>query len=438
VVGFTVDLKVALGEGADGITINNVLVNRNLSVDVGGGTGNGIVVNGTGILGSASFFAKGGNDALTIQGSSVHVGRNLVASLGNGNNDFEMTASELTVGGNFKYAGGSGTDIVKDIASTLIIAKNLSVSAGKDLANVDFQPTNSLVLGGNVSISTGDHTSAVTTSVILSSGNDLRIHGNLAVSTAGGPDTVTIFPSARLFIDGNTAISTGNGADTVTIKGSFIVLEGAVSVKSTEADSFTLQSGSSAFVSGSLTYKGGTGEDNVGILGATIAGGVSISLAGGPAQDVQIDGAIGGGLSIKSASAAGETTSTTLKNLLVVGATSISLGASNDTIFVDQVEFVKATSIATGAGTDFFLMETLAENGQSFIDATFKVNLGAGDDKAQFGIGSANANNVVNSPVGVLISLDGSLGAADLFNRGLAFNNFGTPPFSVGFETTNG
>jgi hypothetical protein len=432
VFGVTGDLRVTMGEGVDGVGVGNILVNKNATFDLGGGTANALTLNGGGFLGNLAVMATGGNDTVTIQTNTIHVGKDTTFSLGNGTNLVAITTNDASFAGNLTYTGGTGADTLGDTAASLVIGKNLVANMGTGVSIVNLSPTASLTFGGNVTVTAGNHDSG-NSQVTFSSNGDLRVHGNLSITMATGDDTVTVFPNGRLFLDGNTTIAVGAGAtQSVKIQGTLVSAAGNVAVTSTGANAFTLAG--NVFISGSLAYTGGASGDTVDMTSTlSVAGAVTVDTGAGNAN-VQIGntGALtqfGSTFTLRNAAVAGAVSVEFLKNIVIYGVTTVSFGAGADTLTADELVFNNTSNFNFGAGSDNFFLDNLNEAGQTFINANMTVNMGAGTDTIIFGAGVNSATQKVNSTGTAKISVNGGADSdVDLFQYLLSNNNFAFLP----------
>src|SRR6266853_1442969 len=167
VMGFSGDLKVALGDGADTLTLDKGTLPHNVVLDVGTGT-NTIKIgdmNNRGdhvIGGSLTLAGKAGADTVNIAANQFSVGKDLTISLGDGANTVGLDAVALSVAGKFKYtggigvanlsvAGGKGADVVTVSADNATFLKDLTGVSGGSL-NISTTITTNLIVGGKLTL----------------------------------------------------------------------------------------------------------------------------------------------------------------------------------------------------------------------------------------------------------------------------------------------
>lgn len=234
------EIRINSGGGDDTITINGVLLGKNLIINSGDGddtvdisdinvkrldvvTGNGddtVLLGGTSnMIHTTGLFNLGagdnsldmanvrfnsgvnvqslvGDDTVTMD--NVSVGANLNLNLGGGTNSLDMSNQ---FGENVTYAGGAGSDTVNVSDSTLRQDLNIRTNAGDDSVSLNNVNVEDLRVDTAAGLDTVD--------VVLS-----RVRLSTTINTGDGDDSVTLDRS--VFVDDPVNIDTGAGDDTIT------------------------------------------------------------------------------------------------------------------------------------------------------------------------------------------------------------------------------
>ncbi len=217
---------------------------------------------------------------------------------------------------------------------------------------------------------------------------DTSIAGNVSLKTGQGFDSITFSATKKLQIIGKLDVA---GAEMGTVHGALGGVASNLSV--TEGDSFA--------VGGNVTFTAknqSSGIELGGTNNTTISGNLTVTT--GNTSTITVGGATGGlaavlgSLTISSAEVipppspiqAGTTSTTTLALLLVGGKFSLTTGASDDAVNMDDFTIRGASKIALGAGADHLNVETLGLPGISTFVGALKATLGAGNDNAVLGV----------------------------------------------------
>lgn len=131
------NLTIIAGNGADTIlagSANDTTINGSVSMNLGSGTNNVTLDNGT-IAGNMTVYGGNGNDVINIGGTAAFtINGSLTVSVGNtvggvaDQNELQLT--DTTVGGSVTYIGGSGIDSVTLDGTSTTVANSLNVYLG--------------------------------------------------------------------------------------------------------------------------------------------------------------------------------------------------------------------------------------------------------------------------------------------------------------------
>jgi fibronectin-binding autotransporter adhesin len=442
-------------------TVPNVTLTSTAGTTITAPTGSGASVTLPGVVKSIKANLLGGADDLSIDPAAAFNVPGLVTlGMGDGDNVVNLSTSAAitllgltvtggdgfdnvtvqggatsTIGGNVKFTyadGGSTTTLTGTGATTakLVFTGGVTVSAG-DAATF---PNINSVSGTNVQV-------AKTFSAAL--GNSFPAALDFTDSTLGGLKASGQSVGSVLTdttINGSISYKTGYSADirgdglTVTknvaltapnasLEGDAgkIEIDGNLAVSGTAATSVSFQTTVLSEVKGTITVKGGWYNDTF-ETNATFKAdkNVSLTLNGGDNVVTIGDGTtavtFGGTLSVK---AGGGTDQVTLDKVIVAGAVTMTLGAGNDLLSIeDGATFNNLFTADLGTGDDTI---SIAQNTGSTADVTFakktKILAGAGNDTLFLGLandivvgGDAHTKVVFTDPTSVV---DGGTGVND-------------------------
>ena len=404
VAGYAGDLKVVLGDGSDSVTLDAGVYLKNVTLD--GGAGNNTFSYSNPVVpGTFSILAKGGND--TVDGvANLLVGHDLNIKLGDGINEVTSNASTFSVGGNLTLTAGSSPDnFAFASTSPTTIGGNVVVNLGSNADTFKFQSDEHIQIGGNVSV-TGAQKSSVASpggtaaNFTISADDYVGINGNVSVTgkndtmgfVMGGTNTTTVF--------GKVTVTTGNSSF-LTLNGGQQGYYGDVTFKTKGDTTLNMKANNQFFIGGKLSYTGDKGVDHITIIeDGTIVGSATFNLGGGDGQTITFGGktstniSVLGALSVSTSSKTGEQNQIALEQIQVGGKLSVTTGASDDMVKIDDMKILGATQIGMGAGTDSLLIETQggAYAGATTFVGAFKGTLGDGDDSATIAVsGAGNA-----------------------------------------------
>lgn len=386
-------LTITGDDGDSGVTLrvnagNVVLTPTDTDTRVNNATP-GQAVTLTGTVTAVKATLLGGADTFLIDGTVPFVVPGAVAvALGDGNNTFDLTTAGKIDLGSLVVTGGDGADTVTVVAgdgtgSRVAGAATFAFGPGGStttLAEVAFGSTVRVTAGDAVGVPNSVEATDVTVArpftavlgnsfpaLVTFAGSTvagLTVTGNavgasLANSTVTGNLTLKGVYQADVQADGATVtggLTLSAALASFAATGAGTTVNGNLALTGTGWTTTSFQTTTLSEVKGNVTVKGGWFNDSF-EANAQFKVGKNLSLlVGGGDNTVTVgDGTVrvpvGG-------------------NLKVIG------GAGADTVSLDNVIVVGATSILTGSGTDYLSIE----NGATFAK-TFTADLGTGDDE---------------------------------------------------------
>ncbi len=435
------------GNAVDTYTFNAVSVQLlgAVSADLGDGN-NTMSVNSvfaTTTLGALSYKGGAGDDKITfVGGSPVVITGATDVKLGDGTNEFSEvytnnTFQTLTFGGGLAVTGGKGVDTVSfDVYDATIGGKGVKLTLGDGGDIAKLKTRNSLGIYGSFTSTSG----AGNTTVTVESGY-LQVRGGMNATFGAGQGNLTI-NGGRVELGSLKYTATGAGDDALNIAAAYLGVKsgftakgdaGALNISATINNAFDLGSVS-------ITTKAGGGTTNF-LGGGNING--KFSYTGGTGANNLYLGRDGGyqilnlhdTLNVTSKATTGNET-LQLHHVLALGAVSAKLGAAANTVAFDDITFLGAVTVDTGAGADFINVRTdtnASVAGNVFFYGAVKLLTGAGNDVVNLGSASGSANFFV--PVASTL-IDGGADS-DTVNNIQVYDgmNFFSPT-EKNFETT--
>jgi fibronectin-binding autotransporter adhesin len=322
-----------------------------------------LTINGDSVLTVGSINTLGGNDNLTVTGTATVVGN---VDMGDGDDALNVIAG-ATLTGNVQ---ASGTKLT--VAGVVGGSVTMTASAGSNQLDLNGATVASGVTmsatAGNVSTVNVDGASSITAGGITTgAGDDLVnvdgiVTGNIA--TAAGNDTLNV--NATGIVTGN--VDMGDGTDVVN------VIAGGTLTGDVQAEGIKLTV--TGIVSGAVSMNAAAGSNELDLVGAVIANGVTMAATAGNVSTVNVDAAS------------------------TITANGITTGAGDDLVNVDGIV---TGNIVTAAGND-----TLNVHATATI--TGNIDMGAGDDTLNVFAGSTitgtidmgDGNNTVNAIGGTM------------------------------------
>ncbi len=269
------------GDGSDAKLVNLSSAQSDVSVELGGASGNDTVGLGS-VSGALAISTGAGKDSVTV--GSILEDKNGTIDVGDGNDYVSVTSAS----GNLTVTLGAGTDSLEvgDVSGTLTVSAS---GTDANVVTVNSASSVSITLGDGKDVL--DITSVVSGSINLGAGKDTVYLGGLDSATlnggAGNKD-VSLGSASK------ATVTLGDGADVVSLGGDSFVSstinlgEGNDSLNGTAAiiDSSTVQggAGNDDLVLGSVVGSSidlGDGDDFISLAGAS-----DVTLAGGAGNDV--------------------------------------------------------------------------------------------------------------------------------------------------------
>lgn len=286
-------IKVDLKEGADVVLFSDVKLLKDVTVNLGIGA-NTARFEALSIGGNLSV--QGGNDADQIFfRNRLLVGGNATFAMGNGTNSVEYTPGTpgfdtLQIEGALKYTGGTAGDTLNFNIASAILLGSVDFAPGAGGGLLTLESTKDVIVGGKFNLTTLDHAGTVfetriASQEIVSIGGALTVKNgagqNVLVATAtdalliGGAVSVTqgnVSSAARseviltstdhVSIEGGVTIKNGNGDYTNRISAAQVEIDGAVAVTNGNSGATYSQNtvaGSSLDIQGGISYTNGSG-----------------------------------------------------------------------------------------------------------------------------------------------------------------------------------
>jgi hypothetical protein len=435
-----------------------------VTIRLGGGSDQ-LVINGVDLPGPLTVSGGAGGNAVSLNGG-VRVNGNLAITHGPG---FDMTQfnGPVSVTGGLTIANGDGGSLVMDTAGagTLRVTGALAVTGGSGADTVEFDnmsvvSVGRLLVGGGAGVNTmeltpGELTVATAVRVTGGAAKDdvfLRagrttVGGGITVNTGAGPGNTQISGTAGLTVGGGVSVTSADGPDAVAI-GQLpapTTIGGGLAVDVGEGGSGIEIQASLLTVGGPVRVSGRAGTDFVGIhasQGGVVGGAVAVTLGTGLNQQVDIRGdlagtgqplSIGGGLRVATADATGSTWADLIRlgGLSVGLGTTITTGAADDKVVVDDSVFGGPVAVSTGGGGDRIEIELAGTGGATWFLGAVRVSTGAGDDEVRVG-NNSTADRAVFAAAG---AWDGGAGANDKISLGNGNVIYGPFPDITGFES---
>ncbi|MEI5677272.1 MULTISPECIES: autotransporter [unclassified Mesorhizobium] len=389
VSGGAINGDVYGNDGDDTIEVSGGTIGGTLFGDGGEGTGNNtITISGGSIAGGV--VAGNGNDGVTVSGTA-QIETSVL--LGGGNDTFDMTGGTVTTFVN----GGSGNDNIG--VSGGAIGGDVLGGSGNDDLNISGGSISGALFGDGVE-ATGDDTIAISGGTITG-----------GVFSGSGADEVTVSGTAQIGAPGATSVDLGAGDDTFDMTGG--TLAGSVDGNAGN-DTMTLSGGT---VGGGVL--GGSGNDDLSISGGSIAGalfGDGVEITGDDTIVVS-GGTITGG--VFSGSGGDEVTVSGTAQIGTPGATSVDLGAGDDTF--NMTGGTLAGSVDGNAGNDTMTVsggrvggDVLGGDGTDTVDVSGGVINGSVIGGAGTDVVTISGGTIAGDVQGETVNLNGGTIGGDI------------------------
>lgn len=319
----------------------------------------------SGIFGSLTVDGGNGNDTLTLR------------------NDSANASKTLTVQGGVSFNGGAGVDVANINGASA--TELLSIGSGLTLARVNtvnVGTVGDVEISGNVTINAASDRLVTNTFNIGDTGTAVGIAGTLVLTGGQGTDTVAIenvslvdvipaedevleitinldrgvnnstFTAIQFGVNGTDAdfaYTGGTGVDNVDFVGTNTVSGDAVFTFGNGSNS--LEISDTTTFDADVTVSGGKVDDTVDLNNATINGLLTLTMGNGEnGFATGTTAVIDGGLTYTGGS--GKDTVTLNNGDGLAGDVSISVGAGEDEIVIDNTNVVAVTSLTVDLGID--------------------------------------------------------------------------------------
>jgi large repetitive protein len=425
------NLKANLKEGNDSVAIHNTadfVLTGSAAFDLGEGT-NALDLSTTGRIGLGALAVKAGDgdDTVTVRGglgdgSTIAAGATFDLGAGAVNlvlGDDAGGFGELSVQGRggVRVAGSTGGTVT---AKALTVARSFKTSIGATSQTTFTNCTlGRLSQTGDV-INSNLNSTTVTGSVTATGRGFALVYGN------GLTVTGDVRVSSPEHVAGLAAYNGGLSARNATVTAGYwaifggdsgpVTLTGNLTVSSPSQTGVLLNMQSPSEVKGNITLNGGWQQDSFSVSPMFKAD-RNVVLNMGDGDNVVTIGAataptpIGGNLVIQSAAG---NDAIALERVAVTGLTSITTGAGNDTLTIDNGSTFTGTFVAdTGSGNDII---SIAQSVGAAAPVTFTGNAvilaGAGYDTLQLGRPVASGGDANSQALFVAApsKVDGGLG----------------------------
>lgn len=395
------DLSVALGDGADTVSLAAGGYFGNVTLDGGNGDNTFNFAGATVVPGSLKVLGKAGGDTLTVTsaGADFQVGRDFLIKLGEGGVDSTLAASRLLVGGKLTIAGGGGIeDFSWNLSSDLAVGGDLTITTGKDLDRIGLVATGDVGITGKLTVKGGDNELAlgpaiISTSLNVTAGDEMIVRGAASFTSVSGEAVINVGGTNSSEFAQGVSIKTGKGHTVVTMKGATQTYLGKVSVAASGPTDFIMRP-TTFFLGGAFSFKGSAARDTFDLEGnGIITGKTSVDLGAGDAQTLTFVTPSAGAIVVFNdiAIKQGAKTGTSATTLIGLQGRKLTVATSDaaDTVTLDNLVFRNGASIALGGGADTFGLETLHLTGASILGG-LKIALGDGADRSTIGAGNSD------------------------------------------------
>jgi hypothetical protein len=407
-------VSIALGDGADVLTVDAVDLPGSLTIDGGNGAtggpgGNAVILKG-GVLvgGDLSITNLAGADATYLTGM-VNVEGDLTIQNGRGGSlVLGDKTTDLRVGGVLSVAGAAGFDKVDLWGAVAVSADDLAFDSGPDRAGSYYRvhPFGDLTVAGAVRVTNGpgpDLTDlggqnlTVGGAVVIQNGDGDTINtlltwgtmsvGRIAITNGAGNDLNTIHTYDKALIRGGVTIGNGSGgSDSYIGDGNLLSVGGNISFVNGSGRDLNSVYSAEARIDGAITVRNGGGDSDTSIAAETrlLVGGPTRITSGTGKDDV----AIGSGRVGDTAPA------------VDVGPVLVDNGdgGSDTEILGSRLTVRGSVNVAAWDGTDQVIVASVIDNGS--VAGRVLVDVGPGDQQV-VAVGAAD---------GRVLTIGGGLG----------------------------
>ncbi len=345
------NISFKMGDGDDSVTIENLTLAGNLTIDGGKGLNTEALNHAT--LQSKLAISNAKSGTITATASSIQ--SDFIVRNGSSTSTDTVTLDGTTVGGQLKITSGNGPTQVDLINSSTVMGKIILRSGtGAD----------TLSLGDGVSI------------------------GGLDINNGSGDSILTI--GQAVTVNGAVRVVNGNGYDNVAF-GDNSIFASSVYVSNGSGGSLT-DLGLGVQFGADLSLLSGKGYDEIQGKGGHVLGKALISLGSGGSLVNSDQLLVEQNLKLVSTGGADQVVMTRTH---VTGNETITTGDGADSVQTDDGAVDGTTTINTGAGNDTISMDANDVYGtESHYRLAVKVNAGAGSDVMYVGGDTTNNGNI--------------------------------------------
>lgn len=207
----TVNGDIAMSNGTNAVTISNSTVNGNIT----GGTGaTTVTINNSSVVSSSMSFGNGGNNTVTVNGSTLKSNNGSIAALTFGNgNDLLTVSNSAVVSGSIDFGTGTNTMQAYGTYTTGGAISNLTNLNVSGTTNVNHTITGAVVGVGAASTLNFNNTNSIGALTTTGAGNTVRFTSG---TVAGTTLSAAAGTNLGFTIVSNTGASTSNGKLTLS------------------------------------------------------------------------------------------------------------------------------------------------------------------------------------------------------------------------------
>jgi hypothetical protein len=389
-------VTIALGDGADSLTIDGADFPGSLTINGGNGapggpTGNTIDLSG-GVLvgGNLNITNLAGSDTINLSGI-IGVGGAMTIRNGPGGSLLSVVPNtvDLHVGGLFSVSGGAGYDKVDMWDSLSVSVGGIAFNSGPDAAGGYYR---------------------------IHALNDLTVAGSVRMTNGGGEDrdylgAGTVDAGGNLAVGGAVVIQNGDGDSFSTLLSWGTLSLGQVTITNGVGwHDNTIHSYDKTVIRGGVTFSNGPGERTFNTIQGNnlLSVGGNISFVNGASLDFNGVGGndthVGGSITVRSGNG-GSTTSVTAHRLLYIGGpTKITSGDGKDLVYIgpdqnelDSIPVVDIGSVTVNNGDGGSETAIVA----SRLTVRGSVNVSAWDGTDQVAVASETDSGTISGNVAI-------------------------------------
>jgi large repetitive protein len=371
VTGITGKITIKLNAGNDSVSFDTATFGSTLTraaspVSIYGGAGdNSVALTDTTIVGALTVTNAGGFNNFSTSGDVLVTG---AVSIKNGAGGTSFFAAGFVAGSNVTITAGAQTTVSVATFSSISIAGNLSITNGNGDTNTSLSDCR---IGGKTTIANGVGANevVVVSGCVLGKALNITTNGEnttqVAGTTIGGDLTITTNATtgAQAMVNvvgsvviGNVNCTVGNAKNAASLFSHTGVVFNSSSFHKNFTFSAAAQTNNLSVaavqLAGAAKVAYGAGNNTATITDVAIGGNVTFTSAGAGFDDLTMNGAIGGNLSVTSGNNATAGDVLTVSALTVGGNLTAKTGAGADTITGDAIVVHGKTDLRTGDGDD--------------------------------------------------------------------------------------